>query len=268
MAPTWPRSARGSSVRGNTRGNAAAQDRLRACASDAGVAVHLIAARDQKDSGLTRAVLRGGQFRGVHALGDLTTTVLEALRAHDRIVCCAYHADLDVLGHVYGPGSDPWRRQLAYVDQLAATIATDLPRGSMLVVTADHGMVAVSEEDRIDFDTEASLQQGVRMLGGEARARHVYTQPGSEGDVLARWQAILGDRAWILRRDEAIEAGWFGPRIAGYVRPRIGDLVVAVQGTAAVVRSDAEPRLSRFAGQHGSLTADEQLIPLLRVSAS
>lgn len=232
-------------------------------AAEAGVAVHLVAPREQDGSGLTRAVLRGGQFRGAHALGDLTSSTIDALRSHDRVFCYTYHADLDVLGHVYGPGSDPWRQQLAYVDQLAATIAERLPRDGVLVVTADHGMVAIADDDRVDFDTETQLQEGVRMLGGEARVRHVYTEPGATDDVLARWRELLSDRVWILRREEAIGAGWFGPQVADYVRSRIGDLVVAAQGTLALTRSDAEPRLSNFIGQHGSLTAEEQLIPLL-----
>lgn len=232
-------------------------------ATDAGVAVRLVVPHDQEGSGLSRAVLRGGEFRGVYALGDLTSRALEALGDGERSLCYAYHADLDLLGHRYGPGSDPWRLQLTHIDRLAAAIAGGLPRGSLLVVTADHGMVAVGEEDRLDFDAQPELQDGVRMLGGEARARHVYTEPGATDDVLHCWQAILGEQAWILRREEAIEAGWFGPRVAGYVRDRIGDLVVAASGNIAVVRSVVEPRQSRLVGHHGSLTADEQLIPLL-----
>ena len=52
-----------------------------------------------------------------------------------------YHGDLDLLGHVYGSGSEPWRLQLSHVDRLAQAIADRLPPGAALVVTADHGMV-------------------------------------------------------------------------------------------------------------------------------
>ena len=69
--------------------------------------------------------------------------------------------------------------------------------------------------------------------------------------------------ALVLRRDEAIEAGWFGPKVADQVRDRIGDVVVAALGNLVVTRSKVEPRLSRMVGQHGSLTPSEQLIPLL-----
>ena len=232
-------------------------------AADAGVAVRVVAPREQRGSGLTRAVLRGGEFHGVHALGDLASAALDAVREGDRAFCYAYHGDLDLLGHVYGPGSEPWRRQLAHIDRLAADIAADLPRGGMLVVTADHGMVEVGEEDRVDLDTSPELRAGVALIGGETRVRHLYTEPGALADVREVWTSTLGERAWIASRDEAIEAGWFGPRVGDLARARIGDLVVAATGTLVVTRSTAEPLFSGLVGHHGSLTAAEQLIPML-----
>lgn len=232
-------------------------------AVDAGVTVRLVTQHQFQGSGLTRAALRGGEFTGVLALGDLTSGAVASMHAAERVFCYAYHADLDLLGHFYGPGSDPWRLQLGHVDKLAATIAESLPSDAMLVVTADHGMVWVNEEDRVDFDTDPALRAGVRLLGGEARARHVYVEPGAQHDVLAAWRDQLGTRAWVLSRDEAVAAGWFGPRIADHVRNRIGDVVVAGRDHSVVVRSAAEPRPTLFRGHHGSLTAEEQLVPVL-----
>lgn len=231
-------------------------------AADAGVRVELAAPRAHRDSGLTRAAFRGGEFRGVHAYGDLVSTALRALTA-DRAFCYAYHAELDLLGHVYGPGSAAWCYQLGAVDRLAATLADGLPPDGLLVVTADHGMVAVPEADRVDLDADPRLLAGVRLLGGEARARHVYAEPGAAADVLAAWREVLGDRAWVLSRAEAVAAGWFGPAVAEHALPRIGDVVAAARGTTALVRLGVEPTVSRLVGQHGSLTPDEQHIPLL-----
>lgn len=237
-------------------------------AADDGVAVHLVAPRDQRDSGLTRAVLRGGRFHGVFTVGDLTSQVLDALGDGDRVLCYAYHGELDLLGHVYGPGSDAWLHQLAHVDRLAAAIAAGLPADGALVVTADHGMIAVGEDDRVDLDVEPTLRDGVRQLGGEARVRHVYTEAGATDDVRSAWRAVLGERALVVGRDDAVAAGWFGPRVAEYVLPRIGDLVVVAHGNLALVRSAVEPRLSGLIGQHGALTPAEQLIPLLVATAA
>lgn len=234
-------------------------------ASDDGVHVRVVTQQMQYGSGLTRAAFRGGHFDGVFGLGDIASKAIDALRAADRVFCYAYHADLDFLGHVYGPGAAAWRYQLRQVDQLAASIAESLPPDGMLAITADHGMVHVPEDDRIDYDTTPELREGVRMLGGEPRVRHVYVDTQDVYDV---WTELLGDRAWILTRDEAIEAGWFGPTVADHARPRIGDLVVAARGSTAVVRSKVEPRLAFLSGQHGSLTPDDQLIPLLTASGS
>jgi hypothetical protein len=232
-------------------------------AAAAGVRVVLAVPHVHRGSGLTRAALRGGYVHGVHALGDLAGNALAAVSGSERTFCYAYHGDLDLLGHVYGVGSLPWRLQLGHADRLAATIADGLPPGTQLVIIADHGMVTVPETSRLDFDTEPALQAGVRLLGGEPRARYVYTEPGATDDVLAAWRELIGDRAWICTRDEAIAAGWFGPVVEDRIRDRIGDIIVAARTDLAIVRSQVTPKLSRLIGHHGSLTADEQLVPLL-----
>ncbi|MDQ3761443.1 MAG: alkaline phosphatase family protein [Actinomycetota bacterium] len=229
----------------------------------AGVRVTLVGPHVHHGSGLDRAVLRGSDFQGVHALGDLASSTLAAVSGSEPTLCYAYHGDLDLLGHVYGVGSLPWRLQLAHVDRLAAAIAEGLPPGTQLVIIADHGMVTVPEKGKLDFDTEPALQAGVRLLGGDARARYVYTEPGAADDVLAAWRELIGDRAWVLTRDEAIAAGWFGPVVEHRIRDRIGDLIVAARTDFAVVQSCVAPKLSCLIGHHGSLTADEQLVPLL-----
>ena len=226
-----------------------------------GVQVSVISGAQFDGSGLTRAVLRGGRYRGVHALGDLAATVRSVLI--DRGFCYAYHADLDLVGHVHGPGSDAWRMQLRQVDTLVESILDGLPPGGLLAVVADHGMVAVEESAVIDIDTTESLTDGVAAIGGEVRARHLYVRDGALEDVLATWQEVVGERAWVTSGDDAVSAGWFGERVADPVRARIGDVVVAARAAAGFLRRSAEPVESSLIGQHGSLTDAEQKIPLL-----
>lgn len=230
-------------------------------ATSAGVAVSVISGAQFTGSGLTRAVLRGGRFVGVHALGDLAAAVRATVS--DRGFCYGYHADLDMLGHIYGPGSPQWRLQLRQIDTLIESVTEALPPGGLLAVVADHGMVEVIDAETVDVDAAPALQQGVQAIGGEARARHLYIEDGSRDDVLAAWRATLGERAWVLSRDEAIDAGWFGPQVSDDVRPRIGDVVAAARGSAAIVRRTVEPMESSLVGQHGSLTFAEQTVPLL-----
>ncbi len=220
----------------------------------------------QNRSGLTRAVLRGGRFQKSYALGDLVINVRDALSAAPAF-CYAYHGDLDLLGHAYGPGSDAWRYQLRAIDQVVAGIAEVLPAGGLLAVVADHGMVRLDPDDVVDADTTPALREGVRELGGDIRARHVYAEPGAALDVLAAWRNVLGERALVVSRDEAIELGWFGPEISDLARPRIGDVMTASLGGGGVLRSRLEPIESRMIGHHASYSLAEQLVPFITVRA-
>jgi len=227
----------------------------------AGTTVTVVSGAEFSGSGLTRAVLRGGQYVGVHALGDLAAEVRQAVGGGG--LCYGYHGQLDMLGHLHGPGSLAWRMQLRQVDRLVESLVEALPPGGLLAVVADHGMVAVDPEEVVDADACAELTEGVREIGGEARARHVYVEDGAAADVLAAWRETLGDRAWVVSKDEAIAAGWFGERVEDRVVQRIGDVVAAARGRAGVVRRAYEPLESRLIGQHGSLSTAEQLVPLV-----
>jgi hypothetical protein len=90
----------------------------------------------------------------------------------------------------------------------------------------------------------------------------VHTEDGAADDVLARWRAVLGDRAWVASRDEAVESGVFGP-VDDALAARIGDVVALARGTWAMTATEREPGPSRLIGYHGSLTATELAIPLL-----
>ncbi len=213
-------------------------------------------------TGLSAAALRGAQEVAADTLGALAAQAAAALRRSDRALAVVYHGDLDATGHRLGCSSDGWRYHLGQVDRLAEHLAGGLPPGTALYVTADHGMVDVPPQDRTDADTVPGLRDGVALLGGDARARHVYAQPGAAADVLTAWREVLGHRAWVVPRDEAIAEGWFGPadpRLA----PRIGDVVAAPVGTSAIVATKAEPRESALIGMHGSLTPADQAVPLL-----
>ncbi|MQY08281.1 alkaline phosphatase family protein [Actinomadura macrotermitis] len=225
-----------------------------------GVAVGYVALGQYEKSGLSLAASRGATYLPAAGLGQLVGRAKAALRVGGRSFVTVYHADLDSTGHRFGVRSDSWREQLRFVDLLAERLADVLPPGAALHVTADHGMTDPAE--RVDVDASPALRDGVALLGGDARSRYVYTEPGAAADVLAAWRAELGDRCWVYSRDEAIEAGWFGP-VAPGMAGRIGDVVAVPFAGVALVASEREPWLERMVGMHGSLVAEEQLVPLL-----
>jgi hypothetical protein len=233
----------------------------------AGIAAVHVAQGAFRGTGLTVATMRGADFWPADSMGALAAQAAVALGENRRAFVTVYHGDLDNTGHVFGVGSDAWYNQLAHVDKLAEQLAGSLPSGTCMYVTADHGMVDISPEDKFDVDEAPELRSGLALLGGEPRARHVYARRGAAADLLAAWREVLGDRAWVMSRDEAIKDGWFGPVDEPMAR-RIGDVVVATAGSLAVVATKAEPRESALFGMHGSLTPSEQLVPALTYTAA
>jgi hypothetical protein len=104
-------------------------------------------------------------------------------------------------------------------------------------------------------------------MAGEGRARYLYTDQGAADDVLGVWREVVGDRMWVLSRDEAVAAGWFGPSVADEVRARIGDVVAAAHGPIGIFQRAIDSGQAGLVGHHGSLTPAEQLVPFLTVAA-
>jgi hypothetical protein len=226
-----------------------------------GVAVTTINKREFAGSGLTVAAHRGADFVGVDKVGERIAAVLEAAGRTPSLTY-VYDGDLDWTGHKFGVASTAWLQQLAMIDATAEHLREVLPSAARLVIVADHGMVDSPMSSRVDVDADLALRDGVALLGGEARFRHLYCRPGAADDVAATWRERLGDRADVLTREEAGERGWFGP-IDAPVRLRIGDVVVACHGDTAIVSTTDFAYENTLVGLHGSLTPDEMNIPIL-----
>ena len=231
--------------------------RLRA----AGVHATVVSKREFVDTGLTLCGFRGSEFVGGDKVGERIAGVVAA-SAEAPSVTYVYDGDLDWTGHRYGVDSPQWRAQLAAIDASVEQLREALDPAVRIVLVADHGMVDSPPESRIDVDEHHELRAGVRLLGGEARFRHLYCTSGAVDDVLAAWRERLGPRADVLSRDEAIERGWFGP-VVPQVRPRLGDVVVAAHGEHAVMSTADFPYENLLVGLHGSLTPVEMEIPII-----
>ncbi|MFM1966134.1 MAG: hypothetical protein RL134_1859 [Actinomycetota bacterium] len=221
-----------------------------------GFPVVRIGASAYAQSGLTQAVLRGGEYAG----SDNHGAIGDAVVGQRRGLGYAYVSELDRMGHVYGVASLQWRDALVAVETLVARIIDRIDDDHLLVVTADHGMVDCPPSSRViveglpGFDT-------VITVAGEPRLRHVYCAPGSAEALTSSWRDHLAERAYVLDREEAVARGLFGPTDEDYAE-RVGDVVVLARGDTILV-SEVDPLVSGLLGQHGSVTEAEMHIPLL-----
>lgn len=232
-------------------------------ADAAGVTTTVCTFDNFANTGLTRAVLRGGRWGGTFSEGDAVARAVNAVNIGNRSLVYVYVSALDLVGHLRGPDTESWREQLSIVDHVAERLAAGIDADTTIYVTADHGMVHVPDEAKVDYDGTPALQDGVVALAGEPRMRHVHTLPGAAADVRLTWQELLGDEWVVTSGDDAVAAGLFGPEVTPVARARIGDVIAFAMGNGGVVERRKLPRLSAMPGQHGSLTDADLLVPLL-----
>lgn len=226
-------------------------------------------------SALTRAALRGGGFVGAKSVSARVThvkTILENRRAPHLVYL--YWNELDKAGHRYGVRSPEWLRELEELDFNMSRLARALGDNTSILLTADHGMVDIPAQNRLDVSHMSALFRGVRHTGGEPRFLHLYLHPelgaGYAEDLAGAWRNEFGERAWVATRAEAIHHGWFGPAdlpVEERVQARIGDVLVAARENIALYDLNRVSLASmEMVGQHGSLTDAELGVPLLQVN--
>ncbi|MFN3706997.1 alkaline phosphatase family protein [Microcella sp.] len=236
-------------------------------AATQGIEPIVVAARRYADSGFTRAVLRGARFVAAESIADRMARTRELLAGSEPRLIYTYVPELDKAGHATGTASARWLHRL---EELDAALAQPLaPAGTGALLTADHGMLDIAPHARRVIGADDELWRGVRHVAGEPRCLHlVADDPAEVAGILARWTAREGARSWVVTRDEAIDAGWFGGPVEPAIASRIGDVIVAAR--AAVVYYDertATDRSLAMVGQHGSFSDAETRIPLARFGA-
>lgn len=224
------------------------------------------------NSPMTQAALRGGNFVPAVTAHARTAAAADAMDTAGPSLMYFYVNELDKAGHRYGCQSEQWEHQLEELDATVKRLNASLPAGTTVLLTADHGMLDVPEEQRIDFAADTSLVDGVRHTAGEPRMVHLYLEDPADAAgrarLLAAWRARFGDRIWAFTRNDAIAAGLFGT-LRSAVGPRIGDIMIAARDALALYDTRrVRPAAMEVVGQHGSLTKAEREVPLLCFTAA
>ncbi|PRY70321.1 type I phosphodiesterase/nucleotide pyrophosphatase [Glaciihabitans tibetensis] len=225
-----------------------------------------------RDSGFSRAVLRGAEYIAARSIHDRLDAAQEWMRSPgDPGLLYVYVPELDMAAHNRGWESPEWTDKLETLDGAVRTFSAGLRATDGLIVTADHGMVDVPQHAHVLIDSDPSLLDGVRHVAGDPRCLQLHFEPdldaGQRELLVERWRVAESGRAWIATRAEAIAAGWFGA-VAPEVEPRLGDLLVAARKNIAYYDGrTASGQARTMVGQHGSWSTAETRVPLLRLGA-
>lgn len=219
-------------------------------------------------TGFTAALQRGAEFIGAASISERVERAADLALRHPGALVYAYVPELDTIAHARGWESDEWAAGLERVDGAARDLDTAIGSHAGAILTADHGIVDVPRQRQILLRDGDPLVDGVSIIGGEPRMLHLYADDGRAAEVAERWRDAEASRSWVMSREQAMDAGLFGASPDPEVVPRIGDVLVAARSAVAYYDDrEADKKPQNMIGQHGSLTDQERIVPLVRLGA-
>jgi predicted AlkP superfamily pyrophosphatase or phosphodiesterase len=237
-------------------------------AAKVGISVTHVAAKRYENSGFTRAVFRGAEYKGANVVADLVSETKQALQKTPSFVYL-YVNDLDNAGHSDGVGSDKWIEALSAIDQMVSQLMKEVPKGTRIWVTSDHGMINV--EEKIIIGQDNPLLTGVSVIAGEPRARHLYLENDSiqaRSDAASLWQQYLQEKALVLTREQAISSDLFGAQLSADAVDRMGEVIAIARGGLVLLDPERADKEGAMVGHHGSDSDIESQVGLLTTTLS
>lgn len=237
-------------------------------AAKVGISVTHVAAKRYENSGFTRAVFRGAEYKGANVVADLVSETKQALQKTPSFVYL-YVNDLDNAGHSDGVGSDKWIAALSAIDQMVSQLMKEVPKGTRIWVTSDHGMINV--EEKIIIGQDNPLLTGVSVIAGEPRARHLYLENDSVQariDAASLWQQYLQEKALLLTREQAISSDLFGAQLSADAVDRMGEVIAIARGGLVLLDPERADKEGAMVGHHGSDSDIESQVGLLTTTLS
>lgn len=229
-----------------------------------------------KHYSLVNSTLSKMHGRGVHEnIGIVTAadmmwqvqTLLEQ-RLNKKLFISAYWPAVDTLSHRYGYDHPAVASELhAFLalvrDYLLAGLSAQARKGTLVLLTADHGQIKTPPEKRIFIEDHPSLHRHLLMRpAGEPHASYLYVRNGQTQAAIDYLRENLNHAAVAFDAAAALQAGLFGPPpYATELERRIGDVIVTMRDGYSLLSRDGDQVIIDFVGRHGGLTAGEMEVP-------
>ncbi len=200
---------------------------------------------DFQASPLSRCLYRGCRFEPAWDAEDLVNATV-ALAAEPGRFIFTYVPFVDFAGHVFGQASQEFTDAMHFTAGLWERLAAELPPGAALLGTADHGLMEVSESNKVLVRDRAfdSLR-----FAGDGRGVMVWGDDQLISDLVA---ATGGTRV--------PPESFLGDELGDVARSHLGEaLILAPEGKVILPRGFDK----RLVCYHGGLSEEELRIPLL-----
>ncbi|MXZ46920.1 MAG: alkaline phosphatase family protein [Chloroflexi bacterium] len=229
---------------------------------------HVLMPRNVAGSVYSRYWTGGEAATGYPSMAGTYGAIMQAVMGADESTFIyVYVPHIDNEAHHSGPESIGARAGIVAIDRLVADLHAGLGRSTTLVVTADHGHLAVSPDDRFMIRDATGIPALLASPpSGDARVLEFHVRSGEHAHFEERFRTSFGDRFFLLTTDEVEELRLLGPGpLSPDTRQRLGDFMAISRGDAVLgfYPSQASRQGVRQRSHHAGLTPTEMLVPLV-----
>ena len=232
--------------------------------------------REYTPSTYSDILFRGAEVRAYKTLPEALTNLRLALDvATGKNYFFLYYDKIDGISHEYGPTSPQVEAEVdMFLTTLERQFASIKKGRTLFLMTADHGQVEVDPATTIYLNQDfPSIKKYIRknqkgqllIPGGSPRDMFLYIKDEMLNEAQAMLAKSLEGKADVVRTDELIAQGYFGPKVSKTFRERVGNLVILPYRYEGVWWYEKDKFEQKFYGHHGGLTPQEMEIPLLAI---
>ncbi len=209
-----------------------------------------------------------GYLKEGDPIPQITEHVLDAIsNAPSKSFTYVYWTEVDSAAHAYGETHPITRTAVLRAAALVEALGIALKGKARFIATADHGHLDSPDEVWTTLTPYAPLSKHLTCVpAGEPRTLFFHTKSDSDGAFASQFVDELGDRFTLMRSEEAIDMGLFGPPglVSDASRARMGDFFALSRGRWSIYASDSEEELT-VQSMHGGITTAESIVPLIVV---
>lgn len=232
-------------------------------AAKANVAFTFIGPAAYENSGFTASFLPSATYVAAQSVPDRFDQAAKRLTAKGREVIYLYVPELDQIAHAKGWQHLAWASQLEEIDALVKNLASHLNHNHALVLTADHGVIDVDISQHIYLEEIFECDEIV-AVAGDTRALYLYLNSSAHlEEIQIGLQTALAKRAIAVTPKQLRDDGYW-PEFSDSASRYEPDLVVLATTKVALYHRDfAKPQSLKMIAHHGSVSADELVVPLI-----
>ncbi|MFH0875354.1 MAG: alkaline phosphatase family protein [archaeon] len=207
-------------------------------------------------------------IRGYNSINGFFEKILFASKKPGRKYIYAYWPDFDTNCHEYGVSSRETLRHFFMLAKKTELLLRKI-KNSDVIITADHGLIDTPKEKCIFLNKHKKLYDCLTMpVCGDARCTYCYVRPDKVKEFTDYVENHLFFCCSLHKSEDLIKENYYGLFTPNKkLHERIGDFVLIAKDNYVLRDIIPGQKFKFLIGNHGGVSEDEMLVPLIFYSA-